>query len=177
MASRTHPSVAAVSSTSLIGHFSLGRTRRAMGSALPSKATAAAIALRLSFWLVSLTSSARRPVFGQASERPLGNRPARFGAVYPVSGAETLYPALDGCWISHKRQFLSGGVENASFLFGDSNAESGGRFGLGFGRMRHILSGLFGPLARYGLLTHGSASFGFAPLQSRGDRSRESTFS
>ena len=51
--------------------------------------------------------------------------------IYPVAGDESLYPALAVCGISRKRQFLGGGVETASFLFGDSHAEGGERFGLG----------------------------------------------
>ena len=94
-----------------------------------------------------------------------------------VVGDESLYPELDRREISHKRQFLGGGIETASFLFGDSHAEGGEDFGLGLGQMRHVLSDFFGPLVQYGLLAHGAVSFGFSALQSWSVRFRESTFS
>ena len=73
--------------------------------------------------------------------------------------------------------FLSAALSPHPSSFGDSHAEGGERFGLRLGQMRHALSDFFVPLAQYGLLAHGAASFGFSALQSWSDRFLESTLS
>ena len=78
--------------------------------------------------------------------------------------------------IPHKRKFLGGGVETA-FGLCDSDAEGGERLDLRLERMRHALSDFFGQMVQYGWLVHGAVFFGFAMLQSRSDRFRDSAFS